>query len=73
MISNFSDMYISSPLIRIMLEGVPEDQRVLFLEQLRKNISVYDGLVGSSPIFDLLKEPGEVIPSQDGRRPPRRR
>lgn len=73
MIASFSDVYINSPLIRIMLESIPESERAAFLEQLRKNVSVYDGLVGSTPVFDMLKDPVEVIPNQDGRRPPRRR
>lgn len=74
---SFSEAYINSPLVRSMLEGLPESERETFLEQLRKNISVYDGLVGgahgSSHVFEFLKDPGEVIPNQDGRRPPRRR
>jgi hypothetical protein len=77
MITNFSDAYINSPLVRSVLEGLPESEREAFLEQLRKNVSAYDGLVGgthgSSHVFELLKDPGEVIPNQDGRRPPRRR
>lgn len=71
--SSFSDAYINSPLVRSILEGVPESEHAVFLEQLRKNISVYDSLVGSSHVFDLMREPNEVIPNQDGRRPPRRR
>lgn len=70
--TNFSDVYINSPLVKSMLEGIPESERAIFLDQLRKNISAYDGLVGPSSVFDLLMGPVEEISAQDGRRPPRR-
>ena len=77
MMTNFSDAYINSPLVRNLLEGIPEAERDLFLQHLRKNVSMYDGLVGGangSPfVFDLLRASEDPTPEQETRRPPRRR
>ena len=75
--SSFSDAYVNSPMVRKLLESVPESERDLFLEHLRKSVSMYDGLMGgnsnSSFVFDLLRSHEDPTPDQETRRPPRRR
>jgi len=75
--TNFSDLYVNSPIVQNLLKGIPEEDREKFVESLRQSLVPYDALAsfgGKSPeIFNVLRGSAEEIPKEEGRRPPRRR
>jgi hypothetical protein len=75
---SFSDAYVSSAVVRRILEGIPEGEREAFVKTLRESVSMFDSLVLDPSTLSMLNSSSEdengVIPNQEGgRRPPRRR
>jgi len=72
---NFSQTFMKSSIVSNLLQGVPEDERAAFLQQLEQVVTSYDifGSMNGSSIIDALQSATETSQAPQERRLPGRK